>query len=84
MRNNIASSEVLQEWERTFYDAIPIRAATDTWYSAYSNGLCDVNQKNYGGISCYVPLNGKVFAQLNEWFRRTSWYTAASWNQVGW
>lgn len=84
MRKNVSKSGDLEAWESAFHDAVPIRETTESWYSAYSSGLCYVDFANYGGVSCYVPLNGKVFTQLNDWFHRTSWYTAAGWDKVGW
>ena len=84
MRNVVPAGSDLQSWERAFSEAVPVIKATDSWYSAYSYSLCPVDLENCGAVSCYVPLNGKVFSQLNEWFRRTDWYKAASWSEVGW
>lgn len=83
MRQLITLPEDYEYWKSAFDHTIPYRKTTPQWFSDYSKGLEDiVDMENYGGISCYVPKEGRT--RLNEAFRSTSWYHAAGWEQAGW
>ncbi|MBR3859981.1 MAG: clostripain [Bacteroidaceae bacterium] len=83
MRQLITLPEDYEYWKSSFDHTIPYRKTTPQWFSDYSKGLEDiVDMENYGGISCYVPKEGRT--RLNEAFRSTSWYHAAGWEQAGW
>lgn len=88
MRQLITAPEDYDYWKSTFDNAIPYRKTTPQWFSEDPSGMKRghlediVDIENYGGISCYVPKEGRT--KLNEAFQSTSWYHAAGWEQAGW
>lgn len=86
MRLLIADPVDYARWRSALDAAVPSKYTTDQWFSSYARnnygGLLNVDTKNYGGISCYVPKAGRT--KLNTAFQSTTWYNAAGWKQIGW
>lgn len=81
MRQLITLPEDYDYWKSAFDNAISYRNTTPQWFSDYTQRLEDiVDMDNYGGISCYIPKEGRT--RLNEAFQATAWYHAAGWSQV--
>ena len=79
----IADEAEYLRWKNAFDRAVPYAKSTAWWYSNDAQ-MQDVDLENYGGVSCYVPQDFSIYANLNEKFRSTAWYTAAGWSRVGW
>lgn len=79
----IADEADYLRWKNAFDRAVPYAKSTAWWYSNDAQ-MQDVDLENYGGVSCYVPQDFSIYANLNEKFRSTAWYTAAGWSRVGW
>lgn len=88
MRQLITDPADYDYWKNAFDKVIPYKRTTPQWFSSDPsdgrNGRLEdiVDMENYGGISCYVPKEGRT--KLNEAFRSASWYHATGWEQAGW
>jgi hypothetical protein len=85
MHANLSATDYAQ-WVAVFNKAVPYRAETKTWLSAFSYYFQPTlrNESLYGGMSMFVPSARYAGHNLNEAFQKTAWYTGAQWAQTGW
>lgn len=73
-----------EAWRVALDAAVPLKYATDSWYSAPHACLYAVEKERYCGVSAYLPTDNSLFNKYNSDFRSTEWYKAAGWEQAGW
>ncbi|MBO7119563.1 MAG: hypothetical protein J6W03_04520 [Bacteroidaceae bacterium] len=82
----LLSDEAYAAWMEVFDKAVLLHTLSpgNRWFA----NLCDQpivwDPECYGGVSMFMPLYRYDSYGWNEDFHKTSWYTAAGWDQTGW
>ena len=79
--------EAFAHWDEVFCRAVPVRAFSSTWYSAYGNRgtqMALIDPEHTGGISVYVPLNAHARSGWIEDYHRLQWYEDIGLQTTNW
>lgn len=71
-------------WRKALDEAVPYKAASDSWYSAPHRRTYTVDHELYSGLSMYLPTENAYYSLFNNHFSTTAWYKAVGWDTAGW
>lgn len=81
------SEDRFESWLKALNRTVPFQKATSFWDTIFfgdHNKLID--PENYSGVSMFLPeeIYERLSFNWNLYFKNTSWYKAAGWNQIEW
>ena len=82
-----AEQEDYQQWLKAFNQAVVYKKMSTKWQ--VSGTLVfdfEVTEERFGGVSMFIPLERYAHTSIkyNEGIKKTAWYHAVGWSELGW
>ena len=72
MKENLDEAEMV-EWQDAFDRLVVSCYATESWYSAFEDGLMTVDGRPCGGVSMFLPFDKYKGEQFYDDYNKTAW-----------